>query len=182
MVVFCSFCFSPFVAGGVVTLVAPPRLCNRRHTNKSSDPSEWLRLPNLQRMETFWQRIKINGSTRCSRPKVRIEELGALTGVLTPGCLLKLPYWRPCVRVCKQTGWNIHVWRPCGPRFRLSAWGILADTEGAWMIFAMSDKHKGKCFTSWLGRTSDVSLLSAGVCPPPPQIDSGLQKFLLNTF
>lgn len=146
---------------------------------QSSVITECLRLPHLQRMETFWQRIKINGSTRCSRLPVRMEELGALTGVLTPGCLLQLPYWRPCVQACKQTGWNIHVWRPCGPWFRLSAWGILADTEAAWMIFAMSDKHKGKCFTSWLGRTSDVSLLSAGVCPHLPQRDPGLQKFLL---
>lgn len=52
---------------------------------------------------------------------------------------------------------------PCSPQSRLSAWGILADTKRTWMVFAMSDKHKGKCFTNWPGRASSVSLLSAGV-------------------
>lgn len=46
------------------------------------------------------------------------------------------------------------------------------------MIFAMSDEHEGKCFTSWLGRSSDVSLLGAGVCPLPPEAPEIFTRYI----
>lgn len=72
---------------------------------------------------------------------------------------------------------------PCSPQSRLSAWGILADTKRTWMVFAMSDKHRGKCFTNWLGRASSVSLLSAGVlyCFWSPQKVSPFKEVLVYT-